>query len=131
MQKTKKINFSENGIKQHKKKDYFFFWKKCKKKHPPWPLFNFMKFYGVLQILRKLLPLSQFLVYVDDIGVKMFRNLSTLYNMNSFFLRGGKIGLKLLKPLKIRNFSFFFQFWPIFIFFCPPWNIFWIPILLC
>ena len=69
-----------------------------------------MKFYGVLQILRKLLPLSQFLVYVDDIGVKMFRNLSTLYNMNSIFSKGGKIGLKLLKPQKIRIFSFYFQF---------------------
>ena len=84
MQKTKKINFSEIGIKQHKKKMKNFFFEKLKKKHPPRPLFNFMKFYGVLQILQKLLPLSQFLVYVDDIGVKMFRNLSTLYNMNSF-----------------------------------------------
>ena len=89
MQKTQKINFSENGIKQHKKKDDFFFLEKMQKKHPPWPLFNFMKFYGVLQILRKLLPLSQFLVYVDDIGIKMFRNLSTLYNMNYFFSKGG------------------------------------------
>ena len=63
------------------------------KKIPPQPLFNFMKFYRVLQILQKLLPLSQFLVYVDDIGVKMFRNLSTLDNMNSFFSKGGvKLG---------------------------------------
>ena len=79
-----------------------------------------MKFYGVLQILRKLLPLSQFLVYVDDIGIKMFRNLSTLYNMNSIFSKGGKIGLKLLKPQKIRNFSFFFNFDPFLYFSAPP-----------
>ena len=92
MQKTQKINFSEIGIKQHKKDENFFL-KKLKKKTPPRPLFNFMKFYGVLQILQKLLPLSQFLVYVDDIGVKMFRNLSTLHNMNSFFSKGGvKLG---------------------------------------
>ena len=100
-----------------------FFFGKNAKKTPPWPLFNFMKFYGVLQILQKLLPLSQFLVYVDDIGIKMFRNLSSLHNMNSFFSKGGrgggKIGLKLLKPLKIRNFSFFFNFDP-FLYFSAP-----------
>ena len=40
MQKIQKIDFSEIGIKQHKRKRLNFFFKNAKKT-PPSPLFNF------------------------------------------------------------------------------------------
>ena len=51
-------------------------------------------------------------MYVDVIGIKLFRNLSTLNFMNSFFLGdggGGKIGLELAKSQNLSDFSLFFN----------------------
>ena len=85
MQKTKKINFSEIGIKQHKKKMKKIFFEKMQKNTPPDPplfIWYFMEFYKISQ---KLLPLAQFLVHIDEHGIKMLENLFTLYIVNFFF----------------------------------------------
>ena len=72
------------------------FRQKSEKKHPPEPPFNFKKTGKIgkkKKVLRKLLLLRQFLVHVDDMGIKLFRKASTFYIMNSFLPRGGsKLG---------------------------------------
>ena len=81
------------------------FGQKSVKKHPPEPPFNFKKTGKIgkkKKVLRKLLLLRQFLVHVDDMGIKLFRKASTFYIMNSFLPRGGQNWVKIGQNTEFR-----------------------------